>query len=149
MIGGPGSRPPEPIKWSVEPLLPEPSAVDFLAALEDPTGESALRVAAWKTQVAGFETLAAGGVVCEGTLTRLAGATDPPKMLMGYQGKSVFDTGMIFSSEPPPKPDAPSAVDELAALTDESARARVEETKRERERWDRMMEPAPNSSPAL
>ena len=49
-IGGPGSRPTQPVEWPVKPAHPEPSAVDFLAAIEDPGGASAIRVMLWKTQ---------------------------------------------------------------------------------------------------
>jgi hypothetical protein len=51
-IGGPGSRPLEPTIDFMKDFMPaEPSAVDQLAALEDPDGESAERVDEWKRAV--------------------------------------------------------------------------------------------------
>ena len=50
------------------------------------------------------------------------------KILMGYAGVPVFRTPAIYVSYEP-IPDPPSAVDELAAVTDADARQRVDAIK--------------------
>ena len=58
VIGGPGSRPTQPtIDFLKDFSVDEPSAVDQLAAIQDPDGEAAQKVKdwkAWRTKVRRF-----------------------------------------------------------------------------------------------